>query len=217
MSRRTADAAGRAARADGASARWPGAAGAFALFGEVLWVGVLVTVSGILLLTLPAALAAGSGHLRRYLAAEQASVGTFFTDFKRALLGSLAIGALAIVAVLLLTLDLALALSGVLPGGWLVFGAGIVGLVLVGLVLARSAALWRAGTGWPTALRATLPSLGGDIVGSLYLAAALGLAVLLTWQLAPLVIAGVGCLVFASVVVIERKRARDEARADLDG
>ena len=215
MSRRTADAAGRAARADGAAARWPGAAGAFALFGEVLWVGILATVSGVLLLTLPAALAAGSGHLRRYLAAEEASVGTFFADFKRALLGSLAIGAIAVVAVLLLTLDLALASGGGLPGSELVFAAGVVGLVLVGLVLARSAALWRSDTGWPTALRATLPSLRDDLLGALYLAVALGLAVLLTWQLAPLVIAGVGCFVFASVVIIERKRARDDARAEL--
>ena len=215
MSRRSADAASRAARADGSVARWPGAAGAFALFGEVLWVGVLVTVSGVLLLTLPAALAAGSGHLRRYLAAEEASVSTYFDDMKRALLGSLALGALTVAAVLLLTLDLALALSGVLPGGPLVFAAGIAGLVLVGLVLVRSAALWRPGAGWPTALRATLPSLGADILGTLYLAVALGLAVLLTWQLAPLVIAGIGCLVFASVVILERKRARDEERAAL--
>jgi hypothetical protein len=216
MSRRSADAADRAARADGSTARWPGAAGAFALFGEVLWVGVLVTVSGILLLTLPAALAAGSGHLRRYLAAEETSVGIFLRDMRRALLGSLAIGAVLVFAVLLLTLDLALALSGVLPGGWLVFVAGVVGLVLVGLVVVRSAALWRSETGWPTALRATLPSLGQDLLGALYLTVALALAVLLTWQLAPLVIAGMGCLVFASVVVVERKRARDDERARLD-
>lgn len=186
------------------------------MFGEVLWVGVLVTVSGIPLLTLPAALAAGSGHLRRYLAAEEASIGTFFTDYKRALLGSLVIGALAIAAVLLLTLDLALALSGLLPGGWLVFAAGVVGLALVGLVLARSAALWRSASGWVPALRAALPSLRDDPAGALYLAVALGLAVLLTWQLVPLVIAGLGCLVFASVVILERKFARDEARAALD-
>jgi uncharacterized membrane protein YesL len=215
MSRRSADAAARAARADGSAARWPGAAGAFALFGEVLWVGVLVTVSGILLITLPAALAAGSGHLRRYLAADEASVRIFFGDMKRALLGSVAIGAIVIAAVLLLTLDLALALSGLLPGSQLVFIAGLIGLVLVGLVLVRSAALWRAETGWPTALREALPSLGSDLLGAIYLAVALGLAVLLTWQLAPLVIAGVGCLVFASVVILERKRARDEARAEL--
>ncbi|MCP2032005.1 putative membrane protein YesL [Okibacterium sp. HSC-33S16] len=216
MSRRSADVAARAARADGSAARWPGAAGAFALFGEVLWVGVLVTVSGIFVLTLPAALAAGSGHLRRYLAAEEASVRIFFRDLKKAFVGSLAIGAIAVAAVLLLTLDLALSLSGLLPGSQLVFIAGLIGLVLVGLVLVRSAALWRAEAGWPTALRETLPSLGADLVGALYLVVALGLAVLLTWQLAPLVIAGVGCLVFASVVVLERKRARDEARAALD-
>ncbi|MFU8945273.1 hypothetical protein ACLRGF_00915 [Mycetocola zhadangensis] len=216
MSRRSADAAARAARADGSAARWPGAAGAFALFGEVLWVGVLVTVSGILLITLPAALAAGSGHLRRYLAADEASVRIFFGDMKRALLGSVAIGAVVIAAVLLLTLDLALALSGLLPGSQLVFIAGLIGLVLVGLVLVRSAALWRAETGWPDALREALPSLGSDLIGAIYLAVALGLAVLLTWQLAPLVIAGVGCLVFASVVILERKRARDEERAALD-
>ena len=50
--------------------RFPGATGAFALFGEVLLVGLLITVGGILLVTLPAALAAGIRHLRRYLNAE---------------------------------------------------------------------------------------------------------------------------------------------------
>lgn len=213
MSRRSADAARRVASTDGSVARWPGAAGAFALFGEVLWVGVLVTVSGIPLITLPAALAAGSSHLRRYLAAEEASVGIFFRDMRRALLGSLAIGALTIVAVLVLTLDLALASSGILPAGPLVVTAGVAGLVLTGLVLVRSAALWRRESGWPTALRATLPSLGADLLGTVYLVVALGLAIVLTWQLVPLVIAGLGCLVFASVVILERKRARDEARA----
>jgi hypothetical protein len=58
--------------------RYPGAKGAFALFGEVLLTGLLVTVAGLLVVTLPAALAAGIRHLRRYAGAEQSHVRTFW-------------------------------------------------------------------------------------------------------------------------------------------
>ena len=190
--------------------RWPGAVGTFALFGEVLWVGVLVCVTGALVITLPAALAAGSRHLRRYLAAEEASVRTFARDFRMALPGGLLVGLAFVVAIIVLLIDLALASAGI-PGGPIVLAAGIVGLAGVGTVLVRAAYSWGDSAGWRSALSSATRTLRGDIVGTVYLVVALALLVLITWQLLPLVIPAVGCLVFASVAISERRRAVNDS------
>ena len=65
-----------------APARFPGATGAFALFGEVLLTGAARHVAGIAVITLPAALAAGIRHLRRYLHAEASPARLFWRDVR---------------------------------------------------------------------------------------------------------------------------------------
>ena len=74
----------------GSLRRFPGVKGSFALFGEVLLTGLLVTVAGIAIITLPAALAAGIRHLRRYVNAEASHARLFWQDFVKALPGGLA-------------------------------------------------------------------------------------------------------------------------------
>lgn len=189
-------------------ARFPGAKGAFALFGEVLLTGLLITAGGLLVVTLPAALAAGIRHLRRYVDAEQSHVRTFWQDWRAALPGGLVVGLAGVALTLVLTLDIHLASTGALPGGTLVAVVGWVGLVVGAVALLAAAGAWTPETGWRAALR-TLPSrLGGDPIGAAYLAAAAVLVGVVTWMLAPLLIAGLGCAAFAVVAVPARRGRR---------
>lgn len=188
-------------------ARFPGAKGAFALFGEVLLTGLLVTAGGLLVLTLPAALAAGIRHLHRYVNAEQSHVRTFWQDWRRALPGGLVVGVVAVALTALLLLDIELAGSGLLPGGGVIAVVGWAGLVVGAVALLLAAGAWTPERGWRAAVRGIPSALATDPVGGLYLAAAAVLAVMVTWMLPPLVIAGLGCAAFA-VMAVSVRRAR---------
>ncbi|KQP68472.1 hypothetical protein ASF40_17565 [Microbacterium sp. Leaf288] len=190
-----------------APARYPGAKGAFALFGEVLLTGLLVTAAGLLVVTLPAALAAGIRHLRRYVNAEQSHAKTFWQDWKRALPGGLVVGVAAVLVTFVLTLDIYLANSGALPGGGLISFVGWAGLVVGAVALLVAAGAWTPERGWRAAVRSVPSSLVGDPIAALYLAAAAVLVGVMTWMLAPLIIAGLGCAAFA-VVALPARRAR---------
>ncbi|GAA1961353.1 hypothetical protein GCM10009717_30120 [Agromyces allii] len=191
---------------DGSTLRWPGAANRFALFGEVLWVGILVVACSLPIVTLPAALAAGIRHLHRFLAAEASGVRLFLGDVRRGLPGGVAVGAAAVVLAAVLWLDVRLAASGALPGGPVVGAVGALGLVALAVALLLAASAWTPERGWRPALRSVPARFAGDPVGALYLVVALGLAAVVTWQLPPLVVPGVGCLVFAVVATGERER-----------
>ena len=197
--------------------RFPGVTGGFALFGEVLMVGLLVTVGGILLVTLPAALAAGIRHLRRYLNAEGSPQRQFWRDYLKALPGGLVVGVVGLVLVGLLILDIDLANSGALPGGTVVALVGWVGLAAVAVTLLTAAGAWvpaPAGpaseaephTGWRAALRSVPASFAGDITGVLFLVATAVFVCVLTWVLVPLVIPALGCAALAVIAVPERRR-----------
>ncbi len=189
--------------------RNPGAIGAFALLGEVLLTGVLVTVAALPVITLPAALAAGSGHLRRHLRAESTSVGAFVGDYLAALRGGWLIGLVAAIATGVLLLDLDLAASGALPGGAAIAVVGWVGLAAVALAVCLASAGWSRRTGWRHAIARTPREVRRDPVGALYLLAAVGLVGVCTWALAPLLVPALGCLVLALVATPQRRAPRD--------
>jgi hypothetical protein len=193
---------------DGSAVRWPGATARFALFGEVLWVGVLCCVAALGIITLPASLAAGSAHLHRFLRAEDSTVRQFLADFSAALRTGWQAGIGVLVAAALLLLDIVVAGSGLLPGGPLVLGAGI--LLLVGLLcgLTGTTARWYATRSWRAAARHWLSDARQDPAGILWLAAAVVLTAVVTWQLPPLIVPGVGCLVFAALATSVRERRR---------
>lgn len=193
---------------DAPVARNPGALSWFGLLGEVLLVGILVSVVSLPVLTLPAALAAGVRHLGRYVRAESSSLEAFWRDVWKALPGGIAVGAAALVAGLLLAFDLVLATSGALPGGWLVGAAGIaVGTLLaVGLLVAAGA--WHPRTGWTFALRTAPRRIVRDPAGALYLLATIGFAVAVTWQLFPLIVPALGCVCLAMFAVPQRPARR---------
>lgn len=189
-------------------ARFPGAKGAFALFGEVLLTGLLVTAGGLLVITLPAALAAGIRHLRRYVNAEQSHVRTFWQDWRAALPGGVVVGVIEALLAVVLTLDIDLANSGALPGGPAVAVVGWAGLVVGATALLVAAGAWTPERGWRGAVRGIPSAVTGDPVATVYLAAAAVLVAVVTWMLAPLIIAGLGCAAFAVVAVPARRGRR---------
>ncbi len=188
--------------------RLPGATAKFALLGEVLLVGLLVFAVGVVVVTLPAALAAGSRHLRRFLRAEGSSLAQFFGDVRAALPGGLAVGAVALLIGGALAGDIVVASSGLLPGGEIFTVIGWVGLIVLGAVLVGLSATWQPGGGWGAALRTFPGQVGRDVPGGCYLAATAVFVGVVTWALPPLIVPGLGCAVLAAVAIPERPRRR---------
>lgn len=208
MSRRQRDAVrGRdAAVRDGSGLRWPGATAKFALFGEVLWVGALCCVAGLAIITIPAAFAAGSAHLHRFLRAEDSTLRLFASDLAAALRTGWLVGLGVAVAAGLLLLDIVVAGSKLLPGWQAVLAAGVVLLVLLLAGLAGTTAHWHSAGSWRAAGLGWLRDVRDDPAGLLWLVAAVVLTGMVAWQLPPLIIPGVGCLVFAALATSVRQR-----------
>lgn len=212
--RRQHAAARRAARSgsgptqDAPHALFPGARDRFALFGEVLLIGLIITITSLPLVTLPAALAAGIRHLRRLTRAEDARFALYVHDVRRALAGGAVVGIAALVATAILLLDIDLARSGFLPGAALVETIGWLGLAVLGTALLAMSAAWAPETGWRPTARAALRTVRADPRGGLLLTAAAGFVVVITWALPPLIIAGLGCAALAAVAAPERARRR---------
>ncbi|MHA7281491.1 hypothetical protein [Arthrobacter sp. TMS2-4] len=198
----------QAAVRDGSAVRWPGATAKFALFGEVLWVGVLCCAAGLGIITIPASFAAGSAHLHRFLRAEDSTVRQFAADFAAALrTGWLAGLGVAVVASLLL-LDIVVAGSGLLPAGRVILAAGVI--LLIGLLsaLVGTTARWQTTRSWRAAGLLWLRDAREDPAGVLWVAAACVLTAMVAWQLPPLIVPGIGCLVFAALATAVRERRR---------
>jgi hypothetical protein len=205
--RRAAD-SGSGPTAQHEISRLPAAKNGFALFGEVLLVGLLMIVVSLPVVTLPIALAAGSRHLRRFLAAEDSRITLLWKDVKAGLLGAIGIGTASAVLVLVLLLDIDMASSGFLPGGPVVMAMGYAGLGLLAVVMFTMASLWTPGSTWRAVLCAVPAELRADPAGAAYLLATAVFAVVVTWQLAPLIVPALGCIAFAIVAVPERPRRR---------
>ena len=214
MSRATDRAARRAALSgsgpthddSATTARFPGAKSAFGLLGEVLLIGIQMAIVSLPVITIPAALAAGVRHLRRYLRAEDSGLEWFWRDVRASLLGGVGIGAASVVLAAVLALDIDLAGSGVLPGGPIVGVVGWLGLAAVVLALFTAAGRWSPKAGWLVALKGVPRAVREDPAGAAYLIATGVFAAVVTWQLVPLVIPALGCIALAIVAVPERPR-----------
>lgn len=198
----------RAAEPDGSVLRWPGARARFALFGEVLWTGMLMTLACVPIITWPAAVAAGATHLRRFLRAEATPVSGFFRDVWRALPGGVLVGTASVALGALVALDLALAARGAIPGGVPV--AIVAALVGAGalLIVVVAASAWTAGDGWRAQLARAPRTLVDDPSGAVFTVVALGLAATIAWQFLPLGIPALGLVAFALVSIAERRSVR---------
>ena len=193
---------------DGTQLKWPGAEGKFALFAEVLWMGILTVAGGLLLITLPAAIVASTRHLHRYLLAERSTFGQWWSDFVTALRTGWVVGLTTTALAAVLLFNLLLAGTQVLPGWQAVFAVGLVALAALALTLLQSAVRWTPEKGWRQAVRDGLQAFASDPGAIVPLIVALVLTVVVTWQLPPLIVPGMGCLVFAVLVVKERERRR---------
>ncbi|MBN9215461.1 MAG: hypothetical protein ABS62_04435 [Microbacterium sp. SCN 70-200] len=198
---------------DGSVLRWPGARQRFALFGEVLWVGALMALVSIPIVTWPAPVAAGSAHLRRFVHAEATPASAFFADVRAALPGGLVVGAATTALAALAGVELALLAGGVVPGALaaaLVAGAA----ASVALTLALIAAsLWSPADRWLALVRIAPRIARADVSGTAYVIVAVGLAGVVTWQFLPLVIPALGLVAFALVAIAERRLVRLTAAA----
>jgi hypothetical protein len=188
--------------------RNPGAVGAWGLFGEVLVTGLLIALVGVALITLPAALAAGVRHLRRYVDADDSRLSFFWQDVRRALLPGSLVGAGVLVLCVVLLIDIDLARSGVLPGGPAVEIVGWLGLAVLAVVVLGAAGDWNVERGWRGALRMVPARVHADFAGALYLIATAGFVAVATWALFPLIVPALGCAALAIVAIPQRRRHR---------
>ncbi|GIG27842.1 hypothetical protein [Cellulomonas marina] len=182
--------------------------GAFGLFGEVLVVGLGVSVLSLPVVTLLPAMAAGVAHVRRHLGDEPDAVADLGRLFLRAVRGVWAVALGVTVLLGLLWVDLRLAASGAVPGGAAVLAVSALVAVALLVVLLRAAGAWRDGERWADVLRAGARRAGDDLTGSALLVLALAMCALFTWMLAPLAVLVPGLLALAVVAVEHRRAAR---------
>ncbi|WP_084106077.1 hypothetical protein [Demequina sp. NBRC 110056] len=188
---------------------WPGAVGGFALWGEVLLTGIMVTIASLGVVTAPAALAAGSRHLTRYARSESSRWALFWRDVRAALPGGIGIGAAAAVLATVLAVDISLARTGVLPAAPVVEAISWAGLLAAGTVLLAAAGQWDAHAGWRAAVMRALSQLRGDVGGAAYLASTVAFVGVCTWALPALLVPALGCAAIAVVAIPARPRRRD--------
>jgi len=176
----------------------------FDLFGEVLFVGVIVLVLSLPVVTAVAAVAVGVRHLRRHLVGEADSVRRLLRDLLPALRDLWPLGLFTPVALVLLAYNVWLGGTGVLPGGQAVGAVSAVvgaGVVVVAL---RVAGTWVPGQHWWLSVRAAVRRAGRDLGGSLLLIAAVVMCGVLVWMLTPLFLVVGGLLVLAVLAVEHR-------------
>lgn len=179
----------------------------FALFGEVLFVGAIVLVLSLPVVTAVAAVAVGVRHLRRHVVGETDSVRRLLRDLLPALRDLWPLGLFTPVALVLLAYNVWLGETGVLPGGQAVSAVSVVvgaGVVVVAL---RVAGTWVPGQHWWLSVRAAVRRAGRDFGGSLLLIAAVVMCGVLVWMLTPLVLVVGGLLVLA-VLAVEHRRGQ---------
>ncbi|MFV0632628.1 hypothetical protein [Demequina sp.] len=197
---------------DRAVGAWPGAVGGFALWGEVLLTGVMVTVASLGIVTAPAALAAGVRHLMRYAKAQASPWSAFWADVRAAFVGGMGVAAAGGVVVAILVTDIRLAAAGVLPGGGVVAAAGWVGLVALSVVLLTAAGQWDPAAGWRAAFPRAMSQWRGDGGGAAYLTATVVFVGVCTWALPALLPPALGCATMAAVAIPARPRGDGEGR-----
>ncbi len=176
----------------------------FALFAECLTAGLLTILAALPVVTLLAALAAGCAHIRAHVDGESTALKSYVERLRTAYAGSwkLSLGVAAGFAVL--GADALILRAGV-PGGGAVAAACLAATAMLAVLTLRAAAAWSPERSWmPTVRAAARRSAVEDPGGSLLMVLAVGLLALITWQLPPLVVPMLGCVLMAAVAVDRR-------------
>ncbi|KAA6210912.1 hypothetical protein [Streptomyces filamentosus] len=177
----------------------------FAVFAECLLTGVWIAVAALPLVTLPAALAAGSGHLRRTIEGEATGARSFAAELRAALRGGGWAAGLGLWAAFALVLaDLALVRALPVPGGRAAGALAILAALWLTVTVLRAATAWRPGSAW----RALLPQAARralrDPAGSLLVVCGLAVVAVSAWFSAPLALPALGLLTAAALAVEHR-------------
>jgi hypothetical protein len=183
----------------------------FALWGEVLLVGVAVTVASLPVVTLPAALAAGVGHLRRHVDDQSTAASLFWRDLRDALWGGIGVGVAALLGTVAALFAIGLASADGTGVGTAMTLVGHLGIGLVGVAVLLAAGAWSRDGGWLRAVRGLRDRLDAYPAGALYLLLAVAATALLTWQFLLLLVPSLGLAALAVVAVTSRATARGRA------
>jgi hypothetical protein len=180
--------------------------GGFALFGEMLLTGVVVTLLALPVLTLPAALAAGIRHLRRYVDEEAAPYATLWRDARAAAAGAAAVALAALLGAAAAVFAIGLAGADPTPAGTVMAAVGWLALGIIATAVVLSAGAWTPDGGWRTAVHGLRDQLDADPAATLHVFVAVALAAVVTWQFLPLLAPALGVVAFAVVAVQRRSR-----------
>lgn len=176
----------------------------FALFAEVLGTGAVVTLLCLPIVTAPAALWAGAQCLTRSMRGQEGGLRLLLRLWVVGLRGLLGLGFATFALGLLLALDVMVVAAGGLPGaaiiGWITGALALVGVCVLLLV----ATTWSTGESVVAHVLRALRDLTRSIRATALLASSVGLTIILTWQLPPLVLPAVGCALLAVVAIRHR-------------
>lgn len=177
----------------------------FETFGQMLLVGLGVTLFALPLVTLLPAVAAGARHLENEVAGRADQSNGFFKLTWQAIRGGWLYGAVTTTVLLLLACNIVFAAQNVVPGGRvLIFASGASGVAVL-LLVCRAASIWLPEEPWQALFRKARILTFDDPVGTGYiLAGVLGTATVV-WMFPPLVVIAPGILVI-SLVACERQR-----------
>lgn len=180
-----------------------------AAFGEMLVVGLAVTVMSLPLITVVPALAAGARHLDDHVSGERDTLRGLLRSGWQATRGGWLVGACVLVISAMLCVNIVLGTQGLVPGGRvfaIVSGALLAGVLVVAC---RVAGLWRPGASWRTLWRCGGTLTFEDPVGSVFVLLGLGVSATVVWMLPPLIVIAPG-LTAVAMVAAERRRAHPE-------
>ncbi|WP_329112497.1 hypothetical protein [Streptomyces sp. NBC_01353] len=177
----------------------------FGVFAECLLVGVWIALASLPLVTLPAALAAGAAHLRRWTGEVEGGWREFVADLRSAVRRGWLVGLAVWAALALLGADLAIVRAG-LPGGRFVGAVGVLAMLGLTVTVLRACTAWRPNASWRALLGAAARRTLGDPAGSLLVVCGLGVIAASAWFAAPLAAPALGVVVAATLAAERRAR-----------
>jgi len=176
----------------------------FALFAECLTAGVLTMLAALPVVTLLAALTAGCAHIRAHVDGEPTTLMSYVERVRAAYPGSWRLSLGVATGFAVLGADAVILRAGI-PAGGAIAVACLAASAMLSVLTLRAAAAWSPSRTWTATVRAAARrSAVDDPGGSLLMVLAVGVLAVVTWQLLPLVVPMLGCVLMAAVAVDRR-------------